>query len=65
MSTTLDELADLASIEILSYLSSTDALSAFTRLNDRWTRTSAERGFFRQVNLSATYSRQFQQLLEI
>ena len=62
---TFDDLADLVLIEILSYLSSADALSAFTCLNNRWTRMLAERGFFRQVNLSATYSWQFHQLLQI
>ena len=60
-----DDLADLALIEILSYLSSTDALCAFTDLNHHWTCLLAERGFFRCVNLSATYSRQFHQLLQI
>jgi hypothetical protein len=65
MTSVFDHLADLVLIEILSYLSSTDALCAFTCLNARWTRLLAERGFFRQVNLSATYSRQFDQLLQI
>jgi hypothetical protein len=60
-----DDLADLVLIEMLSYLSSTDTLCAFTSLKDRWTRLLAERGFFRQVNLSPTYSRQFYQLLLI
>jgi hypothetical protein len=60
-----DDLADLVLIEVLSYLSSADALWALSSLNDRWTRLLAERGFFRQVNLSATYSRQFDQLLQI
>ena len=63
--TEFDDLADLALLEMLSYLSSTDALCAFTCLNDRWTCLLAERGFFRQVNLSPTYSRQFDQLLQI
>jgi hypothetical protein len=63
--TEFDDLADLALLEMLSYLSCTDALCAFTGLNDRWTHLLAERGFFRQVNLSATYSRQFDQLLQI
>jgi hypothetical protein len=63
--TAFDDLADLALIEILSYLSSTGALCAFTCLTDRWTHLLAERGFFRQVNLSATYSQQFDQLLQI
>ena len=65
MSTVFDDLADLALIEILSCLSSADALWAFASLNDRWTRLLAERGFFRQVDLSTTYCRQFDQLLEI
>ena len=65
MSTVFDDLADLALIEILSYLSSTDTLCAFTSLNDRWTRLLAERGLFRQVNLSPTYYRQFRRLLQI
>ena len=65
LSTEFDDLADLPLIELLSYLSCTDALCAFTCLNDRWTRLLVERGFFRQVNLSATYSRQFHQLLQI
>jgi hypothetical protein len=65
MITVFDELADLALIEIMSYLSSADALRAFTSLNDRCTRLLAERGFFHQVNLSATYSQQFHQLLQI
>jgi hypothetical protein len=60
-----DNLADLVLIEVLSYLSSADALWALSSINDRWTRLLAERGFFRQVNLSATYSRQFDQLLQI
>ena len=60
-----DDLADLAMIEILSHLSCTDALFAFTCLNDRWTHLLAERGFFSQVNLSSTCSRQFDQLLQI
>jgi hypothetical protein len=60
-----NDLADLALIEVLSYLSCTDALCAFTSLNDRWTCLLAELGFFRQVNLSPTYSRQFHQLLQI
>ena len=60
-----DDLANLALIEVLSYLSCTDALCAFNSLNDRWTRLLVERGFFRHVNLSATYSRQFDQLLQI
>ena len=60
-----DDLADLPLLEILTYLSSTDVLCAFTSLNDRWSRLLAERGFFRQVNLSATHSRQFHQLLQI
>ena len=64
-STVFDRLADLALIEILSYLSCTNALCAFTCLDDRWTRLLAERGFFRQVNLSAAYSGQFHQLLHI
>ena len=63
--TVLGDLADLALIEILSYLSCTDALLAFTCLNDRWTRLLAERGFFSQVNLSSTHPRQFDQLLRI
>ena len=63
--TEFNNVPDLALIEILSYLSSTDALCAFTCLNDRWTRLIAERGFFRQVNLSPTYYRQFRQLLQI
>ena len=62
--TVLDDLADLPLIEIMSYLSSMDGLYAFTSLGDRWTRLLAERGFFRQVNLSAAYSRQFDQLLQ-
>jgi hypothetical protein len=65
MSTTFDDLPDLVLIEILSHLSSTDALWALSALNDRWTLLLAERGFFRQVNLSATYCRQFDQLLQI
>ena len=65
MISVFDDLADLVLIEILSYLSSTDVLCAFTCLNDRWTRLVTERGFFRQVNLSAAYSRQFDQLLKI
>jgi hypothetical protein len=65
ISTPFDDLADLVLIEILSYLSSTDALCAYTCLNDRWTRLLAERGFFRQVNLSPSYSRQFDHLLQI
>ena len=65
MITVFDDLADLVLIEILSHLSSTDALWTFTCLNDRWTRLVAERGFFRQVNLSATYCGQFRQLLQI
>ena len=60
---TFDDLADLVLIEVLSYLSSADALWVFSSLNDRWTRLLAERGFFRHVNLSAAYSRQFNQLL--
>jgi hypothetical protein len=65
MSTVFDDLADLVLIEILSYLACTDALCAFTDLNNRWTCLLAERGFFRQVNLSGTYCGQFHQLLEI
>jgi hypothetical protein len=60
-----NDIADLALIEILSYLSCADALRSFTCLNDRWTRLLAERGFFRQVNLSSTYYGQFDQLLKI
>ena len=60
-----DDLADLALIEIWSYLSYTDVLCTFIRLNDRWTRLLAERSFFSQVNLSSTYFRQFHQLLQI
>lgn len=62
MITEFDDLADLVLIDVLSYLSRTDALCAFTSLNGRWTRLLAERGFFRHVNLSATYSRQFDQM---
>ena len=65
MITVFDELADLAFIEIMSYLSSADALRAFTSLNDRWAGLLAERGYFHQVNLSMTYSQDFHQLLQI
>lgn len=65
MITTFDALADLVLIKLLSHLSCTDALWAFTSLNYRWTCLLAELGFFRQVNLSPTYSRQFHQLLQI
>ena len=65
VSTVFDDLAALPLIEILSFFSSTDALCAFACLNARWTHLLAERGFFRQVNLSATCSGQFHQLLQI
>lgn len=60
-----DDLTDLALIEILPYLSSSEVLWALSSLNDRWTLLLAERGFFRQVNLSPTYAQQFHQLLQI
>ena len=65
MITVFDQLAELALLEIMSYLSCADALSAFTSLNDRYTRLLAERGHFRHVNLSITYAEQFHQLLQI
>lgn len=65
MNTVFDDLADLVLIEILSYLSCADALCAFTCLNDHCTQLLVERDFFRQINLSAAYARQFQELLKI
>ena len=65
MNTVFDDLADLVLIEILSYLSCADALCAFTCLNDHCTQLLVERDFFRQINLSAAYARQFHQLLNI
>jgi hypothetical protein len=60
-----DDLADLVLIEIVSYLSCTDVLCAFTCLNDRLTRLLVERGFFRHINLSSTSYSQFNQLLRV
>ena len=65
MSAVFDDLADLALLEMLSYLSCADALCAFTCVNDRCSRLLEEQGFFRQVNLSAPYCREFHQLLQI
>ena len=65
MKTTLDDLPDLALIELFSYLSSVDILCAFTCLNDRLTALLAERDFFRYVDLSPVRYRQFDILLRL
>jgi hypothetical protein len=65
MITTFEDIADLVLIEIFSYLSCADVLSAFTCLNCRITGLLAERGFFRHVDLSSMSRRQFDQLLHI
>lgn len=65
MITTFDNLPDLVLIEIFSYLSCADVLSAFTCLNGRITELLAERGFFRHVDLSSLFRVQFDQLLRV
>jgi hypothetical protein len=65
MTTAFHDLADLALIEIFSYLSCSDVLSAFTCLNGRITGLLTERGHFRHVDLSSMSHRQFDQLLHV
>ncbi|CAF4959241.1 unnamed protein product [Rotaria sp. Silwood1] len=60
-----DNLPDLALIEILSYLSCTDALLSFSNLNIHLTKLLIERGFYCHVNLSSTRYCQFQTLLSL
>jgi hypothetical protein len=65
MITLFDDLPDLSLIEIFSYLSCSDALWTFSKLNIRLTALLFEQGFYRHVNLSSTRYYQFQTLLPL
>ncbi|CAF4703699.1 unnamed protein product [Rotaria sp. Silwood2] len=60
-----DELADLALIEIFSYLSCSDIVWSFSNLNSRLTILLTERGFYRHVNLSSAGRNLFAAILSI
>lgn len=63
--TCFDHLPDLVFIELLSYLSSTDVLWGWTRLNHRLTMLIRERGFFHHINLSSARFHQFQTIFRL
>ncbi|CAF4655444.1 unnamed protein product [Rotaria socialis] len=65
MTTAFDNIPDLSLIEILSYLSCTDALWAFSNINARMTTLLIELGFYRHANLSSTRYYQFKAFLPI
>jgi len=63
--TLLDDLPDLAIIELFTYLSSVDILWSFADLNNRFQALLVEQGFFRHINLSAAHLSQFDTLLRL
>ncbi len=65
LSTTFDDLPDLALIEILSYLSSFDILWGLTRLNQRITSLLIERKYFRSVDLTSAHHFQFNKIVQV